>query len=57
MTTHDTHLTVRLPKADRDRFTKALKKRVQSKSQVLRAMIDQYCKDAERMGTTKLYKP
>ena len=57
MTTHDTHLTVRLPKADRDRFTKALKKRVQSKSQVLRAMIDQYCKDAERMGTPKLYKP
>jgi hypothetical protein len=50
-------ITFQLPKPEKDRFQRALAKRLQRQSDVLRDAIRRYCDDAERMGEPKTWKP
>jgi metal-responsive CopG/Arc/MetJ family transcriptional regulator len=51
------NIHIKIPKPEKDRFQRALSKRLQRQSDVLRDAIRRYCEDAERMGTDKTWKP
>jgi hypothetical protein len=50
-------LTARIPSDLWVRWKAALAKRHQGQSKTIRAMIERYCEDAERMGEQQHYKP
>jgi hypothetical protein len=52
-----TSIYIKIPKPEKDRFQRALAKRLQRQSDVLRDAIRRYCEDAERMGEPKTWKP
>jgi metal-responsive CopG/Arc/MetJ family transcriptional regulator len=52
-----TKITFELPDEEKDRFQRALAKRLQRQSDVLRDAIRRYCDDAERMAEPKTWKP
>jgi metal-responsive CopG/Arc/MetJ family transcriptional regulator len=56
MVNNDTAINVKLPEPLKKRFAKALEKRMQNQSRVLRAAIERYCEEADRMGTPKRIK-
>jgi metal-responsive CopG/Arc/MetJ family transcriptional regulator len=47
---NDDSIHVKLPKELKDRFTRALHKRLQTRAKVLRRAIEEYCDEADRMG-------
>jgi predicted DNA-binding protein len=55
--TNDETINLKLPSALKVRFRAALDKRMQSQAAVLRRAIEQYCEEADRMGTPKNIKP
>jgi len=55
MVNNDAAINVKISSALRERFTQALAKRMQNQSKVLRAFMERYCEEAERMRTPKSF--
>ena len=47
---NDESINLKLPKALKERFNRALNKRLQTRAKVLRRAIEEYCEEADRMG-------
>jgi metal-responsive CopG/Arc/MetJ family transcriptional regulator len=53
---NDDYINLKLPKALKERFNRALNKRLQTRARVLRRAIEEYCDETDRMGTPKRIK-
>ena len=47
---NDDYINLKLPKALKERFNRALHKRLQTRAKVLRRAIEEYCEEVERTG-------